>query len=335
MSKDIAITESRDPRIRLQIIITGLGVLILLSKLWAYYLTGSNAILTDALEGIVNVIAGFLGLYSIMLSAAPRDENHPYGHGKVEFISASVEGFLVALAGASMIAKAIWSLMYPQPLEDLGLGSIIIAATALINWLAGYWSRQYGTRYHSPALIAGGKHLQSDAYSTIGVLVGLLMIYYTGWILLDNVVAIILGVIIASTGYSIMRQSIAGIMDEADTELLNQLIAYLQQNRHTNWIDIHNLRVIKYGSVLHIDCHLTLPWYFTVQQGHDELEKLNDMVAQQSTNPIELFIHTDPCLPSSCPICTLSNCPKRQHPFTHTIAWSLENVSKNIKHGLS
>jgi cation diffusion facilitator family transporter len=323
-----------DPRIKLQIIIAILGVVLLIGKLWAYYLTNSNAILTDALESIVNVVAGFLGLYSIILSTTPSDENHPYGHGKAEFISASVEGFLVALAGASMVAKAVWGLLHPHALEDLELGSIIIAATAAVNWLAGYISRQYGTRYHSPALIAGGTHLQSDAYSTLGILLSLLLIYITGWQLLDNVVAIIFGVIIATTGYGIMRQSIAGIMDEADTELLTQLVNFLQTHRHSHWVDIHNLRVIKYGRVLHIDCHLTVPWYFSVQQAHDELEKVNLIVAQQIPNPIELFIHTDPCLPTSCPICTVSNCEKRQQAFKRTIEWTLENVAKNTKHRL-
>lgn len=329
-----SVSPLADPKVKLQVIIAFLGVFLLAAKLLAYYLTHSNAILTDALESIVNVLAGFLGLYSLLLSTLPRDANHPYGHGKVEFLSSGIEGLLIAIAGGSMIAKAVWGLLHPQALESLELGSLIIAFTAAVNWGAGYVSRQYGTRTQSPVLTAGGKHLQSDAYSTFGILLGLLLIRLTGWELLDNVTAIIFGVLITGTGYSIMRHSIAGIMDEADTDLLNQLVAVMQQYRHRNWIDVHNLRVIKYGHVLHIDCHLTVPWYFTVQQAHDELEQMRQLVADQIPNPIELFIHTDPCLPDSCAICTIADCPQRQSPFRQTIAWNLDNIARNTKHRL-
>lgn len=320
------------PKVRLQIVVAFVGLVLLGAKLWAYHLTNSNAILTDALESIVNVVAGFLGLYSLVLAATPRDANHPYGHGKIEFISASIEGLLIAIAGASMIAKAVWGLLYPQPLADLEIGTIIIAITAVVNWLLGAISRQYGTRYHSPALSASGKHLQSDAYSTLGILLGLLLIYISNWQVLDNVIAIIFGAMIAATGYGILRQSIGGIMDEADTELLKTLITLMQQHRRPNWIDIHNLRVIKYGNVLHIDCHLTVPWYFNVRQAHDELDLLRHIVATQLPNPIELFIHTDPCLPQSCPLCSVMQCPHRQEAYQYSIDWSLDNVLENQKH---
>ena len=321
-------------KIKLQIFIVVLGFVLLTAKLLAYYLTNSNAILTDALESIVNVVAAFLGLYSLILSAAPRDDNHPYGHGKIEFISAGIEGLLVAIAGASMIAKAVEGLLHPKDLQSLDIGAALIAATAAINWMVGYVSQQYGNKHYSPALMASGKHLQSDAYSTCGILIGLLLIYYTGWQLLDNVIAIIFGVLITTTGYSIMRQSIGGIMDEADNELLTKLIALLQQNRRNNWIDVHNLRVIKYGNVLHIACHLIVPWYFSVQQAYDEVELLQQIVAQQLPYPIELFIHTDPCLPSSCPLCSIEQCPHRQMLYRKSIDWYLDNVAKNRKHQL-
>ena len=206
--------------IRLQLFVVLVGVVLLLAKFVAYFLTNSNAILTDALESIINVVAGGFSLYSLVLSARPRDENHPYGHGKIEFIAATLEGSLILVAGAVIIFKSGYNLFEPQTLSRLDVGIMLTAVAGLINFAVGYFTQRRGEQANSLVLIAGGKHLKTDAYSTVGIVVGLVLLYFTGLVWLDSVVAIIFGGIICYTGYKIIRSSVAGIMDEADFELL-------------------------------------------------------------------------------------------------------------------
>jgi cation diffusion facilitator family transporter len=328
--------SSSNSNIRLQRFVVVAGFLLLAAKFSAFILTRSNAILTDALESIVNVIASVIGLYSLQLAAKPRDEDHPYGHGKVEFISASIEGAMVLFAGITIIGKSIYSIFYPHELHDLYSGILIIAATGIINFFLGYYAEQQGKKTDSMALHATGKHLQSDAYSTAGILIALLLIYFTGWVWLDNIVATIFGGIIMVVGYRVMRKAIAGIMDEADYDLLKKIISYLNLHRKESWIDLHNMRVIKYGNVLHIDCHFTVPWYYNVKEAHDQVEEMNREAANVVSNPLEFFIHTDACVPPySCKICTMQNCKVREAAFENKIEWDLKTSLRNKKHGLS
>ena len=327
--------RNRSENIRLQALVVAVGVLLLLAKFIAFFLTNSNAILTDALESIINVIAGGFSLYSLLLSALPRDENHPYGHGKIEFIAATLEGSLILVAGGIIIIKSIYNLIEPVPLQQLDVGILLIAVSGIINYIVGYITTRRGRNSKSMVLTAGGKHLMSDAYSTAGILLGLVMIYFTGQVWIDSVVAIIFGLIICVTGARILRGSVAGIMDEADYELLKDIVQVLNENRRENWIDIHNLRVIKYGSTLHIDCHLTVPWYLNVLEAHDEVEAVGKVVREKIDPSIELFIHTDPCIKPSCSICIKRyDCDVRQHPFKARVEWEFEKVITDRKHSL-
>ena len=155
--------------LRVQKWVAIISVLLLAVKLIAYYSTHSVSILTDALESIVNVAAGFIGLYSLYVAAIPRDRNHPYGHGKAEFISAAVEGTMITSAGAIIIYKAIQHLVYPVELRQLNFGIWLVTAAAVVNYIVGFFCLRTGRKNNSPALIASGKHLQSDTYSTFGI----------------------------------------------------------------------------------------------------------------------------------------------------------------------
>jgi len=301
----------------------------------AYFLTRSVAILTDALESTVNVIAGLIGWYSLYISAKPRDVDHPYGHGKAEFISAAVEGTLIAVAGFIIIYKAIQNFIYPHPLQKLDYGLILVAITATINFTVGYVSIKKGKKNNSLALVAGGKHLQSDTYSTLGIMVGIALIWFTGKVWIDSVVAILFAFFIIYTGYRIVRSSLAGIMDEADVGLLKGLVEFLNEHRRENWIDLHNLRVIKYGGVLHIDCHLTVPWYLNVHEAHGEIDELVMLVRNKFGESVEFFVHTDGCLDFSCSLCSKTDCHVRRRPFEKKVEWTLQNVLSNQKHQLT
>jgi cation diffusion facilitator family transporter len=326
--------KTQQQNLQIQKWVAGISVVLLAIKFFAYYLTHSVAILTDALESIVNVVAGFIGLYSLFVAAKPKDRDHPYGHGKAEFISAAVEGTLVLSAGAIIIYNAVRNLIYPVAIHSIDQGIILISITAVINLIVGFVSARKGKKNQSLALMASGKHLASDSYSTFGIIAGLLLIWFTKLIWIDGVIAIIFGVIIIYTGYKIIRRSIAGIMDEADVDLLTRMVELLNKNRKENWVDLHNLRVIKYGSILHVDCHLTVPWYLNVHEAHGEIEALGSLIKNEFGESLELFVHSDGCLYVQCPICIKPDCPVRHHPFEKKIAWTLENILRDKKHQL-
>lgn len=324
--------SSATENFKFQRIIAVVGVLLFLIKIYAWYKTDSVAILTDALESTINVVAGFIGLYSLYLSSLPRDQNHPYGHGKVEFISASIEGALISIAGVVIIYEAINKLQYPNTVEQLDLGLILVAFTAVINYILGFYAIKKGKKNNSLALIASGKHLQTDTYSTIGIIIGLIILYFTKIAWIDSVTALIFAGFIIYTGYKIVRESISGIMDETDELLLKEVVGFLNEERRPNWIDLHNLRIIKYGSTLHFDCHMTVPWYFNIEEGHKEVEALEATVINHFGDRIELFVHLDACKEYSCKICTKPDCPVRQHLFEEKVEWTVANVSLNKKH---
>jgi cation diffusion facilitator family transporter len=319
--------------IRLQRGIAVASTALLIIKFIAYYTTHSVSVLTDALESIVNVVAGFIGLYSLHVAAKPRDMDHPYGHGKAEFISAAVEGTLVLSAGAIIIYNAIKNLVVPHEISSLDKGIYLVGSTAIINWVLGWVSMRRGRKVNSLALIASGKHLQTDSYSTLGIIIGLILISMTGQVWIDSIVAIGFGLFIIYTGYHIIRSSLAGIMDEADMVLLENMVNVLNENRRDNWIDLHNLRVIKYGNVLHVDCHLTVPWYLNVQEAHEEIDYLGALIRKDFGETLELFVHSDGCMYFQCRLCDKDNCPVRKHEFTKEIIWTVDNVLENKKHG--
>ncbi|MCC6459958.1 MAG: cation transporter [Saprospiraceae bacterium] len=321
--------------IRVQTAVVFVSCLLFCLKLFAYYVTHSVAILTDALESTVNVVTGFTGLYSLKIAARPRDENHPYGHGKVELISASFEGVLILMAGLIIIYESFNNLLHPHTLRDLDLGIWVILLTALVNYGMGWYCIRAGRSNFSIALQASGKHLQTDTWSTLGIVAGLVLIQFTQLPWIDSLVAILFGVLVIVEGYKIIRQTISGIMDEADEQLLRQLIQVLNANKPDNWVDLHNLRIIKYGAILHLDCHLTVPWYFNVNEAHREIDVLEDLIRSNFQQPLEMFVHTDGCIaPACCQICPLNHCPVRQAAFVERLEWTFKNITSNQKHGL-
>lgn len=302
-------------------------------KFFAWWLTNSNAILTDAVESVINVMAGAFAFYSLMLAAKPRDENHPYGHGKVEFISAGFEGGMIFIAGLLIVGKGVYNLFHPQSIGQMDIGIILTAFSGIVNYFLGYFLEKKGKDSNSLILIADGKHLKSDAYSSAGLLIGLTIVLITKIAWIDNLTAILFGFIILYTGFKLVRESVAGIMDEADYQLIENMVQHLEQHRRHNWIDVHNFRVIKYGTTLHVDCHVTLPYYFETRRSHDEVKDFEKTVDESTSSPVELFVHIDPCEPpKNCTICQKMDCHVREADFQMNVHWTLENFMKNEKH---
>ena len=320
--------------LRVQKLIALVSIILFIVKVIAWYLTHSVAILTDALESIVNVVAGLIGVYSLYISAKPKDHDHPYGHGKVEFISAAIEGTLITVAGFIIIYESITNLLHPHLIQQLDYGILLVAGTAVVNYISGSFCIRTGKKNNSLALVASGKHLQSDTWSTLGIVTGLLLILFTRITWLDSAVAILFSFIIIITGYKIVRSSVAGIMDEADAGLLKKMVLMLNENRRENWVDLHNLRIIKFGGTIHLDCHLTVPWFLNVHEAHREIDSLSQLVKKEYGETVELFVHSDGCLDFSCSICNKRDCKERIHPFKKRVEWTLQNISSDQKHHL-
>jgi len=304
----------------------------MLAKFGAYFLTASNFVLTDAAESIVNVIASSFAFYSIYLSALPRDENHPYGHGKVEFFSVFIEGSLIGVAGCIIIVKSVYSFFFPNIIHDLFTGAIIIAATGAINGVLGYYMIRKGKELRSITLDADGRHLLADTVTSVGLVVGLLLIEFTRILWLDSALSILVGLYIVYSSYKLVRKSVGGLMDEADFQVVTNIVNVLSEKRREAWIDVHNLRAQKYGHELHIDCHMTLPNYFDLNTVHTEISLVDKMINKDMGIKTELFIHADPCVPNCCHYCSMPNCPIRSEAKTETIAWTMEKVVRNKKH---
>ena len=309
------------------------GVILFIGKLIAWHLTNSDAVFSDAMESIVNIISAFMGLYSLYLAAQPKDENHPYGHGKVEFVTSGVEGSLIIFAGIMIIVEAADSLLHGNTLKKLDYGILIVLATAIINYLMGYFSIKKGERENSVVLISSGKHLQSDTWTTLGVVISLVLVYFTKIYWIDAAVALVFGSYIIIVGYKIVRKSLSGIMDEADPDLLKAVVEVLSINRKKEWIDIHNMKIQQYGSGLHIDAHITLPWYDTLRESHQEMENIIKTLASETERHVEFNFHMDDCKPHSCEICQLE-CSERLHPFKKKIDWTVATISQVSKHNL-
>jgi cation diffusion facilitator family transporter len=315
-----------------QYLLIGVALVLLVVKFTAFFLTNSNAILTDAMESMVNVVTAFFGLYSMRLAFLPADRNHPYGHGKIEFLAAGFEGILICIAGFSILGKSVYNLFYPQVIMILDKGILLTLAAGLVNFVAGYLILRKGKKTKSLILQSGGKHLLSDAWSSVILILGLWVVVYFEFLMWDSILAIFLSGYIVYMGWGLVRTSVSGIMDEADSHSIEELVGILSKERRENWIDIHNFRIIKYGSSLHVDCHVTMPYYLNVAESHAEVELMDALVNDKSEIPIEWFVHVDPCDPSSCKLCIKKDCPVREEPFDYFVPWTLESIVANQKH---
>ncbi len=327
-------SKEQNSSIAFQKWIAAVGIILFIGKIIAWKMTNSDSVFSDAMESIVNIISAFLGLYALYLGGKPRDENHPYGHGKVEFVTSAIEGSLISIAGVMIIYEGTNSLISGKILNKIDWGIWIIAATAIANYVLGYISIQKGKAENSIVLISSGKHLQSDTFSTLGVVISLVLVYFTNLVWIDSVVALGLGFYIITIGYKIIRQSLSGIMDEADPEMLGRLADFLNQNRKPEWIDVHNMKIQQFGSKLHIDAHITLPWYFELRTAHNEMEEMIKLIAENTERTVEFNFHMDDCKPTSCPICDIADCPVRQHILEKKVEWTGENISQPDKHTL-
>jgi cation diffusion facilitator family transporter len=301
--------------IRLQRNVLLIGFVLMGIKAIAYFITNSNAILTDALESLVNIGAGGFSLFSLYYASKPSDSSHPYGHGKIEFISGVVEGVLIGITGLSMMVKSIYGFFHPDVISSLDIGLALAFGAGLVNFIMGIRLEKRGKAKNSMSMQSEGAHLKSDGYTSFALVAGLGIVLFTELYWLDNVVALLLAIYISLLSYSILRKSLAGIMDETDPELNKKALDILKSNRKAQWIDFHEFRIIRYGRSIHIDCHLVLPFYFNIKQAHDEVTDIENLIGDEIGRESEIFIHTDPCTEDYCKQCQVANCDFRKQPY--------------------
>lgn len=318
------------PKIKVQTVVLLVGILLLVGKFAAYLLTNSVGILTDAMESIVNVAAGAMSLWGLWLAAKPKDHKHPFGHGKIELLTASIEAILIIGAGAIIIWQGVSRIFAPEMPEKLDIGILIIAASGAVNWILGAWSIRVGRSTNSIALIAEGKHLHSDTYSTIGLVIGLILLYITDIAWIDGALALIFGAIIIYTGIGILRQTFSNLLDASDDTLLTQIADYLQSVRGKDWIDIHELRVVSYGETLHIDCHLTLPASYNISRAHDRADELEEHIrAAIAPRAALISVHIDPCDKRLCGVCHVDGCDVRCDEFLDQQTFTAQSIIRD------
>lgn len=314
-------------KLRVQMAVVAVGALLMCAKFAAFLFTNSAAILTDAMESIVNVAAGLVSLYGIRLASRPKDSDHPFGHGKIELVSASVEGLLILAAGVAIVCEGAARLISPAEIERLDMGLAVVALAGAANFLMGSVSIHFGRKYGSMALIAGGKHLHSDTYSTIGLVAGLLAVSLTGAVWIDSAVAVLFGLLIISAGVGVLRKTIANLTDEADEGRLKKLLKTVSDYRENDWIDVHNLKVISYGSDIFVDCDLTMPFFYTIERGHEVSESLKAAICGAFEGNVLVSIHFDSCARAHCSHCELSDCRYRREPFSGSQSLTMREIT--------
>jgi len=304
------------------------GAAIFIGKVVAFGITDSSAVFSDAAESVVNVVAAALMLYSLVVAARPPDPDHPYGHGKVEFFSAGVEGALILLAALAIAFEATVDLVRGPDLRRIDAGLVILAVLAAGNAGLGRHLVRAGRRTGSLALVADGRHVLTDVWTSVGVLVGLGLVRVTGWVVLDPLVALAVAANILRTGWTLAREAVSGLMDEAPEALLATLAAALDAHREPSWIDVHSLRAWRSGRLTHVDLHLAVPRYLDVDQLHEIDDRVDEVVRRTLEGPTEVIVHFDPCRPRLCPTCEMPDCPVREADFEARFPWSRERATR-------
>lgn len=252
-------------------------------KLWAYLLTGSVGLLSDALESVVNLVAAIVALIALIIVSRPADSTHHYGHGKAEYFSAGIEGLMIFVAAIVIVYSAIERIVHPQPLEALGVGLLITLAATGINAAVGWLILRAGRRHRSITLVADGKHLITDVWTSIGVVLGVGLVALTGWLPLDSIVAIAVGLNILWTGYALIRNSVHGLMDRAlngedearVVDIINAFVAEYPKGE----LAFHALQTRESGQQRFVSMHVLVPGQWTIATGHDLVERVESAIA--------------------------------------------------------
>ena len=318
----------RDARLRFRAGVLSLvvGVALLGAKFFAYGITGSTAILSDALESVVNVVAAIFALGGLIFAGRPADRSHPYGHGKIEFFSAAFEGGLIAFAAVLIVYQAVQGFIRAPEIRQVDVGLGITLGVGLANAALGLYLVGTGRKAHSLTLVADGQHVLSDFWTSLGVVIGLGLVKLTGQMWFDPLVAALVGLNLAWTGVRLVRRAAGGLLDEEDTELLGRFLKVIDASAREGIVRIHHLRAIRVGRFNHVDAHLVVPEFWSVERAHELAETFEWIVIEKLGLEGEIVFHTDPCRREYCAVCDLPDCPIRIAPFVARAPLSIEEA---------
>lgn len=275
----------------------GAAVVTIGMKTVAYLLTGSVGLLSDALESMVNLVAAVLALIAISAAAKPADAKHHFGHGKAEYLSAGAEGVMIIVAAGLIIYAAVDRLVNPAPLEDLGIGLAITFAATAVNGAVGLVLIRQGRQHRSMALAADGKHLMTDVYTSLGVIVGVALVWLTGWLPLDSIVAIAVGINILWTGYFLVRNAGRGLLDHAlpadDTDRVVAVLQSFVDRYLPGDLEFHGLQTRESGRDRFVSVHVLVPGAWTVMRAHDLVEEVEEAI-RQALPHAQVHTHLEP-----------------------------------------
>jgi len=317
------------------VISIAVGLVVLALKIWSVYLTGSVALKSDALESIVNVVASVFALGAVVLAGRPADQGHPYGHGKLENFSAVFEGGLIAVASALIIHDAIHKFLVPSEIHSLNLGLVINFTAGAMNGILGWIVMKEGLKFKSKALEADGRHLLSDFYTTIGVAAGLILMLVTGQSWMDAAIALFVGLLLAYTGFKIIKDSWNALMDREDPQMVGELIETLIRIKPKDVINFHNLKVLRSGSYFYIDLHIVVPEFYNFRVAHDMSKKFTKTVIEETRMDGEFHTHVDPCDKTYCSNCNIKDCAIRSYEFVELPKFTVSDVTASRSEQLS
>lgn len=318
----------RRHRIQTAVISIVAGVLILAIKFWAFSLTGSTALKSDAYEGTVNVIAAFFALGAILFGEQPADAEHPYGHGKIEHFSAAFEGGLISLAAVLIVYEGISSLISPTPLKQLDIGLALNFFAGVLNGLLGYFLIRRGRRLKSSAIEADGHHVLSDFVTSLALILGVAIVWLTGVQIIDSILGIAMGLWLAYIGFKLVQESSSALLDVEDPKILAELTEVLQKERPPEVLALHGLRTLRTGRYIHADVHVVVPEFMPLREVHDLTELYFEKVMKSAGHEGEFHSHLDPCMKEFCQQCSLEKCPIRKLPFKNLSQFKLEEITQ-------
>ena len=262
-------------------------------KMAAYLVTGSVGLLSDAAESVVNLVAAFVALIVLHIAARPADDHHQFGHSKAEYFSAAVEGIMIFLAAIVIIFAAVRRFLDPQPIEQVGVGLAISVAAAVINGAVALVLIRAGRRNNSITLEADGKHLMTDLITTVGVVVGVLLVVWTGWLRLDPIIAFLVGANIIYTGWGLVRRSVDGLMDHTMSPEDNDRLTAVLSTFASEEVAFQGIRTREAGAEKHVTMHVHVPGAWSVRRGHDLLEEIEGAVRHEFDR-VEVVSHLEP-----------------------------------------
>ncbi|HOF76378.1 MAG TPA: cation diffusion facilitator family transporter [Bacteroidales bacterium] len=269
------------------------AVVTILLKFYAYHLTGSIGFMSDAMESLVNLFAAVFALVMLHLSQKPADEGHAFGHTKAEYFSSAAEGALILIAAFSIIRSAITRLIEPVPLENLNTGLLFSLLASLVNMVVGIILIKSGKKHKSLILEADGRHLMTDVWTSAGVIAGIVVVKFTGWVVIDPIIALLVAINIIYTGYKLISRSASGLMDASiPDEDIQKVTTYLDSLKEQQ-IEYHSLLNRSAGQRKFISLHLLVPGEWSVQKGHDYADRIELTIENMFNEPVTVSTHIE------------------------------------------